>query len=350
MVQYWGKYPNFAPLRFQHMIVTGATGFLGSYVVAALLKAGHTVKGTKRQNSNTSAFDAVLKLELGPQYTELISHFTWHTIDVLDILALDDLLNEGDTVFHCAARVAFNKSQVEEMMAINVQGTANVVNACLKKKARKLIHVSSTAALGRNSKGSEISEETEWDEGGHNTQYAISKHLSELEVWRGIEEGLDAAIVNPGIILGYGDGEQGSCRLFRNIANGFSLYTKSINGFVGVKDVATVILQLANQSISAERFLLISENLTYQTVFNTMADTMGVKRPTLEMKKSYRRVLVFLSHILQFFHSRSSITPETVRTSLSDNVYINIKAKTLLHFEFTPIKAVIEGVGKLYLK
>lgn len=323
------------------MIVTGANGFLGSYVVAALLKKGHSVTGLKRASASVTWFDRILKIELGDAYTSLINHFTWQEADVLDIIALDEIIKEGDTVFHCAAMVAFNSKTADEMMSVNIQGTTNVVNACITAKVKKLIHVSSTAALGRSGKNTPISEQTEWKDSDHNTRYAISKHLSELEVWRGIEEGLNAAIVNPAIILGFGNPEQGSCRLFKNIAEGIRFYTNGVNGFVGVKDVAAVMIQLGENNITAERFLLVSENKSYCEIFMGMAKSLGVKAPSIELKKSYRWLLVQAARVVQFFNHRSSITPETIRTSLAENHYENNKARTVLNYTFQPIDVVI---------
>jgi dihydroflavonol-4-reductase len=331
------------------MVVTGANGFLGSYVVATLLKNGFLVKGTIRKGSNSSTFNRILKRELANDYDSLIKNFTWVEADILDILTLDEVFLGEKIVFHCAAMVSFSKKDKHEMMAINANGTANVVNACIQNNIEKLIHVSSTAAIGRAEDSKLITEENQWVDSDNNTQYAISKHLAELEVWRGMEEGLNAVIVNPSIILGAGNWQQGSCKLFTNVANGFKFYTQGVNGFVDVKDVASAMLKLANSEIKNERFLLIGENKSYQALFNSIANVLRVKKPSIELKKKYRKFYSVVIKLVNLFNRNSTITPETMNTSLNIHPYSNEKIKRAINFQFTPFEESINEIGKVYL-
>ncbi len=332
------------------MVVTGANGFLGSYVVAALLKAGYAVTGLKRENSSTDEFDLIIQNELGLQREALLKNFTWKTADILDIAALDEAFENEEMVFHCAAKVAFKSRERNEMMAINAEGTANVVNACIKKNVKKLIHVSSTSSLGRTDVDSLISEDTEWEDNDNNTNYAISKHLGELEVWRGIEEGLNAVIVNPGIILGYGDWTKGSCRIFRNIAKGNRFYTKGTNGFVDAKDVANAMLLLANSDIHSQRFLVIGENRTYQSVLNDIALAIHKPSPNIELKKSYQSAFIAVVRVVAAIHPKSSLTPETVCTAMKKHSYSNAAIQKAIGFKFTPLADAIQLAGAVYVK
>lgn len=334
---------------FNRMIVTGANGFLGTYVVAALLKKGFKISGTKRKQANTDTFYKILQHELKEDFESLIKNYTWVETDILDIDTLDEVFFDQDFVFHCAAMVSFSKKNKEEMMATNVRGTENVVNACLKNNVKKLIHVSSTAAIGRTENDKLITEDNQWEDNSYNSQYAVSKHLAELEVWRGIEEGLAAVIVNPAIILGAGNWHQGSCKLFANIANGFKFYTNGINGFVDVKDVAKAMLMLAESNIQKERFLLVSENKSYKEIFYCMAENLRVREPIIELKKKYQKLYIFIVKIVNFLKPNSSVTPETTRSSLSKHFYSNTKIKAALNMEFTPISDTIKTTCHYFL-
>jgi dihydroflavonol-4-reductase len=334
---------------FNMVLVTGASGFLGSYVVCALLDKGETVFALKRPSSDMSEFnDIYLHYEF--KNKELNHAIKWVEGDILDIDFLDEVLLEIDFVFHCAAMVSFEKKDIKLLHQINVNGTANIVNACLNANVRKLVYVSSTAAIGRTDESKVIDETTPWTEDDNNTFYAQSKHNGELEVWRGIEEGLKAVIVNPSIILGYGNWHKGSSALFKKIFNGFRFYTKGENAFVGVEDVAKIMLELAFSEIVNERFLLIADNRTYKSIFDEMAVFMNKKVPNFEIKSSQLIFAKILLPIYRLFNPTSGLTLETLQTSLKKNNYSNQKIKTAMNFEFESITKVIEKSTKQYLQ
>ena len=141
------------------------------------------------------------------------------------------------------------------MYKVNVEGTANVVNIALEKNIRRLVHISSVAALGRKADGGHVNEEKKWEE--FKGEYALckSQYKAELEVWRGISEGLDAVILNPSTILGYGDWNSSSSAIFKRVYDEFKWYTPGVNGFVDVEDVAAATVLLMESGISGERFI-----------------------------------------------------------------------------------------------
>lgn len=320
-------------------VVTGANGFLGAYVVIALLQKGLKVKALKRIQSDLSEFNYIAALEL-KENMDLLNNVQWVNADVLDISSLDEAFENEDYVFHCAAEVSF-KGNLKSLLKTNAEGTANVVNACLKANVKKLVHVSSTAAIGRTDSNSLITEKSMWREDENNTAYAISKHHAELEVWRGVEEGLNAVIVNPGIIIGSGDWNKGSCKLFKNVQNGFKFYTQGVNGFVWVKDVSKAMLDLSFSEISAKRFLLISENITYKHLFDTMAKYLNVKAPTIQIKLSYLPWLKWPLTLYSWLNKKSNLSAETLKTSVKVHRYSN-EMMLQTGFEFTPLDKVIQ--------
>lgn len=327
-------------------LVTGGSGFLGAYVVCTLLQQGHTVKAIKRTSSNLNDFDWVARQFFAESGNKSLEQLTWIEADILDIVALDEAFSGIDTVFHCAAEVSFNGDLIQ-LFKTNQEGTANVVNACLKQGVKKLAYVSSTAALGRTDQQALIDEDTQWVDDRNNTLYAESKHLAELEVWRGVEEGLNVVIVNPGIILGPGFWHKGSSQLFQKIANGWPFYTQGINGFVGVKDVAKLLLALAQSDTINQRFVLVSENISYKTLFDHMAQGLGVKAPHIHIKASYLPFIKGFMWIYKRLYPKSSIGPETLQTALKKHAYDASKIKAL-GYGFEPIESVVQEACLLY--
>ena len=330
--------------------VTGASGFVGSYLVGHLLTKGYKVKAFKQHNSDLSAFNFVIKKIYQIQEQELQNQLEWVNLDVLDIETLDEELKGVSQVYHCAAVVSFSPKHAEVMNHINIEGTANVVNACLKNKVDKLIYCSSTAAIGKKTEGNtQVNEECEWDEADENTLYSESKHWAELEVWRGIEEGLNAVIVNPSIVLGAGAWNKGTCRLFFNIAKGQKFYTQGVNGYVGVKDVVNIMVSLAESDIHAERFLLVSENISFKSLFDMMSKHLQAPYTSIELKKGIYKWIKPLVYLYSYLSPKVSITPETIAKSLEKTEFSHNKIKQALKYEFQPLEEVIKESSEWYL-
>jgi dihydroflavonol-4-reductase len=329
------------------LVVTGANGFLGSYVVSALLQKGYKVKALRRAGADMSEFNDIIFRQLKNTLPALAGNLTWQEADITDVQSLDDAFAGAEYVFHCAAMISF-KGDYEQMLKVNTEGTANVVNACLTAGVKKLVYASSTAALGRTDGNEIITEESQWSDDDNNTEYAKTKHLAELEVWRGIEEGLNAVIVNPGIILGAGNWKKGSCRLFGNVARGLRFYTEGVNGFVGVTDVAEAMIRLAFSEVEAQRFLLISDNLSYKHLFSMMAAHLGKKAPSIELKPAYIRWLKWPVRLYGFLNPQSTITVETLQTSVKQHRYDSSKIRKLIGFEFRPVEEVLKETAAAY--
>jgi len=213
-------------------LVTGAAGLLGVYLIRELLKTNEPVI-------------AIYRSKIPPQLSlEEQAQVTWIQGDILDVLLLAEVMEDCDKVYHCAGLVSFSPKRVKDLFKINVDGTANVVNACLAAGVNKLIHVSSVASLGRKRNGQTVTENVKWDDNANPSVYGKTKYLGELEVWRGIAEGLNAVIVNPVIILGKGDWHSGSGATFKNAYNEFPWYTEGSSGFVDGEDVAKAMVML----------------------------------------------------------------------------------------------------------
>lgn len=320
--------------------VSGATGFLGAHVVCRLLQKGHQVRAFKRTSSSLSEFNFIYSLLLGS--APALGNLTWVEADVLDVPALEVALTGITEVYHCAAMVSFSPSDKEQMMQINVQGTANMVNISLQCGVQKFAHISSIAALGREKSGIEVNEKTKWVNSNLNSNYAISKYKAEMEVWRASEEGLPVVIVNPGVILGSGDWNKGSCVLFKMVKRGMPFYTDGVNGYVDVLDVADATITLMEKNKFAERYILISENMSMHDFLANAAHGLGAKKPILRINKFLAELSWIAAALAGFIVGKKpTITKETARASLKKYYYNNSKIKAHIGFNFIPLKQTI---------
>jgi len=255
-------------------LVTGATGFVGAYLLHLLVKKG--VPNLRAIRRSGSPMDLVKGLE---------KKVEWVEADLLDTPALEMAMKDVSHVYHSAGMVSFAPGQFQKMIDVNQKGTANVVNIALDFGVEKLLHVSSIAALGRERFRHHFDEKTKWVNSPLNNPYGISKHLAEMEVWRGVAEGLSAVIVNPANILGSGfwEGRTTTGQMFYKIFKGMPFYPMGGSGFVDVRDCAHFMYQLMESDITGERYILSGENLPFQTILNTIADTLKVKRPKIKV-------------------------------------------------------------------
>ncbi|RUT77744.1 NAD-dependent epimerase/dehydratase family protein [Ancylomarina longa] len=333
------------------ILVTGGTGLVGSHLLFDLVSKGKKVRALKRKTSNTQ----LVRQTFG-YYSEipdeLFNRIEWLDGDMLDSFSLEDALVGIGEVYHCAALVSFRKSDRKSMQDINVKGTRNLVNACLDANIRKFCMVSSVAALGTPAEGENtVTENTPWRPEDKRSAYSISKFNSELEVWRGIEEGLDAVIVNPSVILGPGQWNKGSSLLFSTVAKGLKYYTKGITGYVDVRDVSKTMIQLMESDIVNERFILNSEDCTYEFIFKTIAKYLGIAGPTKYANRKMTEIGWRLASLQKvFLFKQSGFTKETARAAHNVKYFTNQKIKNSLDFEFIPIEQSITDMAKHYPK
>jgi nucleoside-diphosphate-sugar epimerase len=319
------------------ILVTGGTGFLGSHLLRALVNSGKPVRALYRQQIPAQVQDIQHKVQ-------------WVQGDVLDVISLEEAMQGITQVYHCAAVVSFQPDSRRLLMQVNVDGTANVVNMALDAGVKKMVHVSSVAAISRAKDGDVIVEECEWQESRNNSQYAISKFRSEMEVWRGQAEGLQAVIVNPSIILGSGFWDDGSGALVKNVWKEFPFYTKGINGFVDVEDVVKAMILLMDSDISGERFILSADNWSYYDLFSAIAARLGKKPPHIEVRSWLAEVVWRMEKVKGLISgSKPLVTRETARTAQLKIFYSSRKIQRMLAgFQFKPLQQTIVDVCDAY--
>jgi len=309
-----GCLPEEMPKR--RALVTGGTGFIGSHLVRRLLEAGYLVRVMARHPERNNDHR-----QLTP---EQVSSVEWIGASLADHEQIEACLHDVDVVFHCAARISFHALDRETLYATNVSGTARLVDACLEAGVKRFIHLSSVAALGRSTRDDGMVDEfAEWDEKNNPTNYARSKFLAELEVWRGQEEGLEVAMAHPSIVIGPGKiDHRGSNRFYQMGRQGMPIYPTGSVGFVDVRDVAEVLYRLDHDGLIGRKFVLNSTNLSYRAFFQRMAERTGSPQPRFALPYLPALFLATgLEWLSRLLRKRFPLTRETVRAACSHTQY-----------------------------
>ncbi len=333
------------------ILVTGGTGLVGSHLLFQLLDQELPIRAIFRREHKLETVKKVFAYYSDdPQ--SLYDRIEWIKADLNDIPALQIAFKDVTQVYHSAAFISFEPNRYRELRKINTKGTANIVNLCISNQIQKLCYVSSIAAIGEETQPEiEITEETEWNPELDHSVYALTKYGAELEVWRGSQEGVDAVIVNPGIILGPGFWKGGgSGSLFRQIHKGMSYYTNGSSAYVDVWDVVTVMIELMKSSVKNERFIVISENLPFKIFQKKVANALNVK-PAQKLAKPFLLSIAWrldwLNHKL--FGKRRKLSKQFAKSLTDRSTYDNSKIKNTLNFQFNSIDTSISKVCEFYM-
>ena len=324
------------------ILITGISGLVGSFTARYFIKSGFQVAGLKRENSDLSLLQ------------DIENQIVWYEGDILDILSLEKAIEKVNYVVHAAAIVSFAPKDRNRMFKTNVEGTINVVNLCLEKNIKKLCFVSSVAALGRKIPSEnqsnhiiKINEKATWEENEMNSNYAKTKYLAEMEVWRGQSEGLNCVIVNPSLILGESDWNKSSTQLLKYVYDEHKFYPEGNLNYVDVLDVAECIYKLTISEISDERFILSAGEITYKEFFEKVASRFNKEAPPTLLGKSFTGFVWRLESIRSFFTGNAPlITKETALSSSHAFEYSNDKVKKSLNFSFKDLNESLDRICK----
>ena len=319
------------------ILVTGGSGLVGKELISQLLAMGENVVAIYNKTP-LPAFNSPLLRQA--------------QCNILDVPGLEEIMQQHSIkkIYHCAAIVTFNPARKYELFTINIEGTANVVNAALNTGVKKIVYVSSVAALGRIREHEAINETMNWTEETSNSNYGKSKYLAELEVWRGIAEGLEAVMVNPTMILGDGDWNTGSSQMFKSVYNEFPWYSEGVTGYVDVRDVAKAMIALMDSNISGERFIISAEDRSFKEVFTMMATAFGKKPPHKKVTPLLAQIVWRLEKIKSLCSGKDPlVTKETARTALATVHFDNSKLKQFLpEFNYRPLEETITHTCRLF--
>ena len=318
------------------ILVTGATGILGRVIVLELLKRGKTVRATKRKSSNLQEVRKSFQF-----YTETPNEYfdsiEWIEVDFEDIHSLQNALIGVEEVYHCAAKVSFHPKDEKKMYQTNIEGTKQLLFACQNSSVKKFLFVSSIAVLDGLNENGELDESSDFNPKIDHSAYAISKHFSEMEVWRASAEGLNTVIVNPGLIIGSGNWKESSGTLFMEFEKNDYTFSGGTS-YVDVRDVAQISIELMEKNIFGERFILVSESAKYEEIGNSIRQKLG-KSPMKLLPNVVLKVGFYLNLLFGWLFSPLKMANKVNVQSVTEfNKISNKKIKEKLNYEFIPLE------------
>lgn len=313
--------------------LTGATGLLGSFVLEKFIKENIPVKALTRN-----------KVESKP-------NVQWIEGDILDIHSLRSLFENVDTVIHVAGLVSFNPKKRDLLMEINMGGTRNVVNMCLASNVKRLIHISSVAALGRQRGINILNEESKWIESPLNSHYAKSKYLAELEAFRGQEEGLQVSVIYPSVVLAPGPWERSSSQIFKYVWNEKMFFTEGLTNYVDVRDVVEIIYQVYHQKKVGEKFIASGGAISFEQLFQKIATRFKKRAPRFLVPKSLTYWAGFLEEIKSSLLGKEPlISRQSARMTGESFIYDNKKSIEQIPIQYHTLKETLDWCCSYYLE
>lgn len=334
------------------IFLTGGTGMLGAHLLLDLTRSGVKVRALRRRNSDLSTVKKIFSW-YDARVEQLFNQIEWCEGDLLDPLSLRDALEGIDAVIHAAAKVSFDPRDRSAMLYENPLGTATLVDLAIELKIPRFCHVSSIATLGDNLSGMPVDEEFSWNNDRNRSAYSESKYLSEMEVWRGVQEGLSCVIVNPAVILGPGNWAIGSPRFFQTIDKGMKFYTAGSTGFVDVRDASKAVIALSLSDewdvIKNQRYVLSAENHTYREIFDLIAAAINRPNPTIRATRFLLQTGWRISRLIAAFTGKPpALTRDTARSSMNVSLYDGSKITRTIGFGYTPINRTIQDIALIY--
>jgi nucleoside-diphosphate-sugar epimerase len=308
------------------ILITGATGLFGSYLSKKFVEEGE-IFALKREHRSKGLLE------------RSDARINWVDGDILDPLSLEEAMEDIDLVIHSAGMVSFNPGDEDELMKINVTGTANVVNAMLAKGVKKLIHISSVSALGRSTEAKVSDENTPWVESKLNTPYAISKYQAELEVWRGMQEGLEALVVLPTIILGKVSDDRSSTQIYHYVLEESKFYPAGTVNFIDIRDAVEITYRLYKKNLWGEKYILNQGAVTYKEFFETMAKVFGKKAPSKQVSPFQIKLAIFFIWIGRLMGlTKNPLNRQTAMLSQLSITMDNKKVQQEINFRYRSLE------------
>jgi dihydroflavonol-4-reductase len=326
-------------------LVTGATGILGANLIWQLLLQNKTVVAVKRKKSNLNQVNELFKIYDNINYNTYFEKIKWIELDLFDVYGVEEAINQNNikVVYHCAGFVSFFDNDKDALFKINEEITANLVNICLNFPGIFLCHVSSIATINNLDYKVDLNEDVFWKTSGKESYYAISKYKGENQVWRGIEEGLNAVIVNPGVILSAGFKNQSSNKIIDYCLKNGKFYTNGKSAYVLASDVAKCMIMLIENKVFGQRFIICENNYSHKEIFHFIQTHLNFKKASFELKYYQVYCVYLLGKLLKLFLIKKQVLSKATTTSIFNiQKYSNAKITNELNFKFTPINEAVK--------
>jgi len=329
------------------ILVTGGTGFVGAHLLLYLTRKNIKVRALYRDKKSIKKTKNLFEL-YSHKDSQLFEQIEWHHADITDITSLEPAFKGVDKIYHTAALVSFNPKDKDLLHLTNVKGTENMVNMAIDQKIKKFLHVSSIAALGQYD--NPVTENTHWNWKENHSEYAVSKYLSEMEVWRASQEGLPVMIINPSVILGAGFWNQGTGKIFKKIQqNKIRFYPPGSNGFVDVWDVVKTMYLLMESPVINESYIVSAYNLSYKELLDNIAHSFQVRPPQKQLA-GWMAGLIWFINKMNFVKKNNDFS-KSIKQNLFNSVsYSSYKLTSQFNMQYIPLKSSIENITTQYKK
>ena len=318
------------------ILITGSTGFVGMHLLKELSESKTQIVAMYRSENKKKMVECFFN-----NTNSKIENIIWRKSNINDVISLEEVFKGITQVYHCAGFISFSNSDKEKLYNVNKRGTENIVNLCIDKKISKLVYLSSISSLGEEVDEVEVDENTIWDNSSERTFYSYSKYRAELEVWRGIEEGLEAIIINPGIIMGKCSRKNTPQSKIEKmlIKSPFCFYTKGNSGFVNIFDVVKVSVELMLSNISNERFILVSKNYDYLSIIIKLKQSLNINKKAISVNKKVLYAILFFDFILSSIRlKKSNLSVRFIKSMFNKKTYNGSKIiKFLPSFNYSNI-------------
>lgn len=323
-----------------HIFVTGGTGFVGSYILRMLYARGYRhLYAIKRKDSRMGL---VMAIE---------SHVHWFDGDLFDYDRLVRQLDGIDVVIHSAAMISFRQRDLKEMRRVNVDATALLTEVALEAGVRQFILISSVAALGRSPGREIIHESCRFEHTRLDTGYGLTKHLAELEVYRAMQEGLQAAIINPAMIMGSGYWDTGTARLIDTVYKRLRFYPLGASGFVDVRDVAEMTIVMLEKGFHGGQLICSAESMPIRDMIGLICRYLERTEPSIALSPTLRAMAWRAEALRSLLTGQPpQITRETLMTSSHTFTFDQSKSLVELGFQYRSLDQCIRDTAAQYLE